>query len=65
MTTTARKRLRSTTNDIEERIAHRVPQRTGSPDITDDEQWTTGDFEIITSDHVKFHVPSYMLFGAR
>lgn len=41
---------------------------TPEPSITTDEDWADtieGDFEVITSDNVRFHVPSYMLFGAR
>lgn len=33
--------------------------------ITDDVTWTSGDFEVITADNVRFLVPSYHLFSAR
>lgn len=33
--------------------------------ITDDEEWTDGNFEVITSDRVRFKVPDYLLFWAR
>ncbi|BEI90304.1 uncharacterized protein CcaverHIS019_0303740 [Cutaneotrichosporon cavernicola] len=32
--------------------------------IVDDEYWTDGDFEVITSNGVRFRVPSYHLFAA-
>lgn len=41
---------------------------TPKPEITTDKAWsdsTEGDFEVITSDNVRFLVPSYMLLGAR
>lgn len=34
-------------------------------EITDHEDWTEGDFEVITADKVRFRVPSYHLFSAR
>jgi hypothetical protein len=33
--------------------------------IRDDDDWTDGDFEVITSDGVRFRVPSFHLFSAR
>lgn len=33
--------------------------------ITDDEEWTKGDFTLISSDNVRFQVPSYYLLAAR
>lgn len=33
--------------------------------VIDDKKWTEGDFEIITSDNVRFRVPSYHLFSNR
>lgn len=33
--------------------------------IKDDEKWTQGDFQIITSDNIRFRVPSYYLFSNR
>ncbi|KLT45996.1 hypothetical protein CC85DRAFT_282137 [Cutaneotrichosporon oleaginosum] len=35
------------------------------PPIIDDKYWIEGDFEIVTSDSVRFRVPSYYLFAAR
>lgn len=35
------------------------------PTIIDDEEWTEGDFEVTTSDNVRFRVQSRILFGAR
>lgn len=37
----------------------------GDADITDDRSWTSGDFEIITSDRVRFRVDTHLLLGAR
>ncbi|BEJ15830.1 hypothetical protein CspHIS471_0504350 [Cutaneotrichosporon sp. HIS471] len=34
------------------------------PAIRDDEEWTNGDFEVITSDHVRFRVQSYYLLNS-
>lgn len=34
-------------------------------EIKDDTRWTQGDFEIVTSDNVRFLVPSYHLFSSR
>jgi hypothetical protein len=33
--------------------------------ITDHKKYTDGDFEVISSDNVRFLVPSYYLFAAR
>jgi hypothetical protein len=33
--------------------------------VTDDIQWTDGDFQLVSSDRVLFRVPSYHLFSAR
>lgn len=35
------------------------------PSISDDDEFTTGDFEVITADNVRFRVPSEFLFAAR
>jgi hypothetical protein len=35
------------------------------PPVVDDKYWVEGDFEIVTSDSVRFRVPSYYLFAAR
>ncbi|CAK9781646.1 hypothetical protein CC85DRAFT_298701 [Cutaneotrichosporon oleaginosum] len=32
--------------------------------ISDDTTWTDGDFQVITSDRVRFRVPSFLLFAA-
>lgn len=37
----------------------------GTPTIVDDKTWTTGDFTLVSSDHVRFRVPSYYLLAAR
>lgn len=36
-----------------------------APDIVNDARWTQGDFEVITSDNIRFLVPSYMLYSQR
>jgi hypothetical protein len=33
--------------------------------IRDEKDWTDGDFEIITSDCVRFRVPSFHLYSSR
>lgn len=33
--------------------------------IQNDKSWTSGDFELISVDNVRFRVPSYYLFTAR
>lgn len=35
------------------------------PTIIDDQKWTEGDFEVITSDNVRFRVSTHVLFAAR
>ncbi|BEJ14645.1 hypothetical protein CspHIS471_0404120 [Cutaneotrichosporon sp. HIS471] len=35
-----------------------------APKITDDPTWTNGDFEVITSDQVRFRVNTHLLLGA-
>lgn len=43
-----------------------VPSGTRESDsIVDDDDWTDGDLEVITSDNVRFRVPSHILFAAR
>lgn len=56
MDTPTRKRPRSTAED--------APQHP-TPDITNDKEWTKGDFELISADRVRFLVPSYHLLSAR
>jgi hypothetical protein len=34
-------------------------------EITDDDVWKNGDFEVISSDNVRFMIPSYHLYSAR
>jgi hypothetical protein len=31
----------------------------------DDPTWTSGDFEVVTTDRVRFKIPSYHLYSAR
>jgi hypothetical protein len=38
---------------------------TDEPAVTDDPTWTSGNFEVITTDNVRFCVPDYILFAAR
>jgi hypothetical protein len=33
--------------------------------VTDDSTWTTGDFEIISADGVRFRIESYYLYANR
>lgn len=40
-------------------------KRQATPAIKDDTTWTSGNFEIITTDKVRFRVPDHLLFGAR
>ncbi len=45
-----------------------TPKRDSSSDealITDHEKYSDGDFEVISSDNIRFLVPSYYLFTAR
>jgi hypothetical protein len=46
------------------RARSRTPD-TRAPTPEADDKWTDGDFEITTSDNVRFLVPSHLLFGAR
>jgi hypothetical protein len=36
-----------------------------SPEITDDPQWTEGNFQITSSDGVRFKIQEYYIFAAR
>lgn len=43
-----------------------MPPETGDvTTVADHTKWTSGNFEIITVDNVRFRVPDYVLFGAR
>lgn len=44
-----------------------VPSSTRESDsiVDDDDDWTDGHLEVITSDNVRFRVPSHTLFAAR
>lgn len=41
------------------------PSKRVPAEVQDDEEWTDGNFEIITSDNVRFKVNDYVLFSAR
>lgn len=45
--------------------ATKATKHKATPAIKDDETWTSGNFEIITTDKVRFRVPDHLLFGAR
>jgi hypothetical protein len=62
MDTPTRKRPRSTAEDD---IGECPPPQSSTPDITNDKEWTKGDFELISADRVRFLVPSYHLLSAR
>lgn len=40
-------------------------RKRGDNEIIDDKTWTSGNFEVITSDRVRFRVQDYLLFASR
>lgn len=45
-------------------MADQGPFDMTATDSKDDPEWTTGDYEVITSDGIRFRVPSYYLLAA-
>ncbi|BEI84637.1 hypothetical protein CcaverHIS002_0500380 [Cutaneotrichosporon cavernicola] len=46
-------------------MSNKSESESSTESVWDDDNWTEGDFEIITSDNVRFRVPSFHLYSSR
>jgi hypothetical protein len=45
--------------------SHTLDPESTNDEIADDEDFKEGDFELVTTDHVRFRIPSHYLFAHR
>jgi hypothetical protein len=55
----------SSTPPANSKVKRKRSLKKADDEIEDDKTWTSGDFEVVTVDRVRFRVPSYLLFGSR